>query len=876
MLKVKDLRNSFIDYFKSKDHRIVPSSPLLPKDDPTLLFTTAGMVQFKPMFAGTVDLEYTRAASIQKCLRTSDLEQVGRTKRHMTFFEMLGNFSFGDYFKNEAIEWAWEFSTDVIKFPKEKIWISIFENDDEAFEIWNKKIGVPSARIVRLGRKDNFWGPAGDSGACGPCSELYLDRGENYGCGNPDCKPGCDCDRFLEFWNLVFNQFYQDTTGKQIPLPKTGIDTGMGLERLATLEQNVDSVFETDEMMTLIKFISSGTGKEYKTENIIPMNVIADHARTLSFAMSDGIYPSNDGRGYVLRRILRRALRYGRMLSIREPFIYRLVDPVSDIMSPYYPELKDSVKNIKNVIESEEKRFLETIENGMDRLDEIIKRMKKAGGKLISGSDAFTLYDTFGFPYEMTEEIAQENSLSIDRSGFEKNMQDQRDRGKQSWKGADGLGKIFDDAAKSAGDTVFLGYDTTNAESEIVLVYSDASDNKIIKQDEEGFIVLKGTPFYGEAGGQVGDIGKITSGKSVFEVTDTKKINKTIIHTGKVISGEFKTGSGVRASVDVLNRNLIRANHTATHLLQAALRNLLGSHVKQAGSRVDPERMRFDFSHFSALSQEEISGIEKTVNEKIWSNIPVNTKVMNLDDAVKSGAMAVFDEKYEDKVRVVSVEGFSSELCGGTHVSKTGEIGFIKIIKESSPGAGLRRIEAVTLKGAMERLANYENIVSEISGTLNVSEHDIIKKIEDTSVKFKSLEKELEKIKRSSLASGIDEMISRAVESNGIKIIFSVFNDMDADSLRELTDRIRSKEQNSVVLFGSEIENKALFLFAATTQAVNKGADCGAVIREASKIAGGGGGGRKDMAQAGGKDPSKIDAAIKEAVAMTIKMLGKK
>ncbi len=876
MLKVKDLRNSFIDYFKSKDHRIVPSSPLLPKDDPTLLFTTAGMVQFKPMFAGTVDLEYTRAASIQKCLRTSDLEQVGRTKRHMTFFEMLGNFSFGDYFKNEAIEWAWEFSTEVIKFQKDKIWISIFENDDEAYEIWNKRIGVPASRIVRLGRKDNFWGPAGDSGACGPCSELYLDRGEEYGCKNKDCKPGCDCDRFLEFWNLVFNQFYQDTTGKQIPLPKTGIDTGMGLERLATLEQNVDSVFETDEMMTLIKFISSNTGKDYKTQNIIPMNVIADHARTLSFAMSDGIYPSNDGRGYVLRRILRRALRYGRMLSIREPFIYRLVDPVSDLMSPYYPELKDSVKNIKNVIESEEKRFLETIENGMDRLDEIIKGMKKAGGKLISGSDAFTLYDTFGFPYEMTEEIAQENSLSIDKSGFEKNMQDQRDRGKQSWKGADVLGKVFDEAAKTAGDTVFLGYDSTSADSEIVLVYPDASDNKIIRQNDEGFIVLKETPFYGEAGGQVGDIGKITSGTSVFEVSDTKKINKTIIHIGKVISGEFKTGIKVNASVDVLNRNLIRANHTATHLLQAALRNLLGNHVKQAGSRVDPERMRFDFSHFSALSHDEISGIEKTVNEKIWSNIPVNTKVMNLDDAVKSGAMAVFDEKYEDKVRVVTVEGYSSELCGGTHVSKTGEIGLIKIIKESSPGAGLRRIEAVTLKGAMERLANYENIISEISGTLNVSENDIVKKIEDTSVKYKSLEKELDKIKRSSLASGIDEMISKAVELNGIKIISSVFKDMDADSLRELTDKIRSKVQNSVVLFVSEIENKALFLFAATSQAVSKGADCGAVIREASKIAGGGGGGRKDMAQAGGKDPSKIDAAIKEAVSMTMKMLGKK
>ena len=548
MHKVRDLRNSFIDFFKEQGHKIVPSSSLVPKDDPTLLFTTAGMVQFKPMFAGTVDLEYTRAASIQKCLRTSDLEQVGRTKRHLTLFEMLGNFSFGDYFKEEAIDFAWDYSTNVIGFPKEKLWASIYENDDEAYELWNKRIGIPAERIVRLGKEDNFWGPAGDTGACGPCSELYFDRGEEFGCGSPDCKPGCDCDRYMEYWNLVFNQFNQNEKGEFEPLPRTGIDTGMGLERLATLVQGVDSVFETDELKSLIEFVSRESGKKYEGSNMLPIKVIVEHGRTLTFAMSDGIYPSNDGRGYVLRRVLRRALRYSRLLGLKEPFVYKVVDPIVEAMGDFYPEITETVANVKNVIESEEKRFLETIENGMDRLEEIMKGAKKSGSGLITGSDAFVLYDTFGFPLEMTTEMAIEQGLKVDTDGFTSEMEKQRERGKQSWKGSDlGFESVFDEIIAKAGNTEFLGYEKESAEADILLLYKETVKSGEISEGDRGIVVLNRTPFYGESGGQVGDIGEIICGDSLFSVEDTKKHNKTHIHIGTVVKGSFKEGDKVEA-----------------------------------------------------------------------------------------------------------------------------------------------------------------------------------------------------------------------------------------------------------------------------------------------------------------------------------------
>jgi alanyl-tRNA synthetase len=866
MLKVMDLRKAFVEFFKEKEHKIVPSSSLFPKNDPTLLFTTAGMVQFKPMFAGTVELEYKRAVSVQKCLRTSDLENVGRTKRHLTFFEMLGNFSFGDYFKKEAIEFAWEFSTKVIGFPKEKIWVSIYENDDEAFEIWNKTIGVEADKIVRLGKKDNFWGPAGDSGACGPCSELYLDRGESFGCGDPDCKPGCECERFLEFWNLVFNQFNQDMEGNLQPLPQTGIDTGMGLERLATLIQGVDSVYETDEFKTLIDFVVSESGKKYEGANIIPIKVMIDHARALTFAMSDGIYPSNEGRGYVLRRILRRALRFSRQLGINEPFLYKIVDSVVEIMSDFYPEIGQSAKNIKAVIESEEKRFLDTLETGMSKLEDLMKSLSNEKIKTIKGKDAFVLYDTFGFPFEMTAEIALENGFTVSKDEFEAEMENQRQSGRNSWKsGDDGLDKYFDDAVKIASDTVFTGYDEEKSESKIIAVFTEQGQNDKINQEQRGFIVLDKTPFYGESGGQLGDIGQIICGENIFNVEDTKKSHKTIIHIGSVEKGAFSKGDNVIAKIDAINRNLVRANHTATHLLQAALRNILGDHVKQAGSVVSSERLRFDFSHYKAMSLDEISKVEKVVNEKIWQNLPVSTKIMNIDDAVKSGAMAVFDEKYEDSVRVVSVGDFSKELCGGTHVSNSANIGLLAIQKESSPGAGIRRIEAITLKGALEKYKELKLWQEQIISISEVSALDCFSRIKELSEENKKFKKELEKIKKESLVSDIDNIISKAKKVNDVSIISYSLKNADVEQLKSLADVLRDKLSNSVVLLGSVTEDKALLLYASTKSVIEKGIDCGKIMKETAKIIGGGGGGRPDMAQAGGKQAGQIDNALNAA-----------
>ena len=873
MLTVNDLRRSFLDFFKEREHKIVASSSLQPKDDPTLLFTTAGMVQFKPMFAGTIDLEYTRAATVQKCLRTSDLENVGKTKRHCTFFEMLGNFSFGDYFKVEAIEYAWDYSIDVIGFPKDKIWISIFQDDDEAFEIWHKRIGVSKEKIVRLGKKDNFWGPAGDSGACGPCSELHYDRGESYGCGSKDCKPGCDCDRFLEYWNLVFNQFNQTVKGKLLPLPQTGIDTGMGLERLATLVQDVDSIYGIDELKSFVDFVSKKAGQKYNGENIAPINVIVEHARALTFAMSDGIYPSNDGRGYVLRRVLRRALRFSRQLGITEPFIYTVVDPIVKTMGEFYPEIKESKKNVKSVIESEEKRFLETIENGMDRLEEAMKDLKKKKEKTISGENAFLLYDTFGFPLEMTQEIAIENGLNVDLKSYDKEMQKQRERGKQSWKGNENIEKLFDDISREAGDTVFTGYEFDTTESKIKLLCNEKEKTKKLSKGDKGLVVLEKTPFYGESGGQVGDIGEINSDKGKFKVYNTKKHNNSTIHMGEVIDGEIKSGNKVRAEIDAINRNLICANHTATHLLQSALRNILGEHVKQSGSLVEPGRFRFDFSHFNAMSDNEIDKVESIVNEKIWENISLDTKVMNIDDAVKSGAMAVFDEKYEDVVRVVSIDNFSKELCGGTHVNRTGEIGMFKILKEASPGAGIRRIEAITLKGILDKYNEQEGIIKILMSSTGVTEDGIVSKVNDLIEKNKVLEKEMSKYKKENLSSEIDVMIKNAEDIKGTKIISYEFKDTQADELRSLSDSIRSNEQNSVVLFGSDNNGKPLLLFAATNKAVKNGVDCGKIIKDSAKIVGGGGGGRKDMAQAGGKSSDNLKKALNEAVSITKKMI---
>lgn len=868
MLTVMDLRNSFIEFFRERDHQIVPSSSLLPRDDPSMLFTTAGMVQFKPMFAGTVELEYTRAATVQKCLRTSDLENVGRTKRHCTFFEMLGNFSFGDYFKKEAIEYAWDYSINSVGFPKEDIWISIYEEDDESFELWKDHIGIPAHKIVRLGKEDNFWGPAGDSGACGPCSELYLDRGEAFGCGSPDCKPGCDCERFLEYWNLVFNQFYQDVNGKLSPLPQTGIDTGMGLERLAALVQNVDSIYGIDEMKKLVDFICRERGLQYEGDTVVPVNVLVEHFRALAFAISDGAYPSNEGRGYVLRRILRRALRFGRQIGIDEPFLYRLMDPLVEIMGDYYPEIQTASKNVINLLEGEERRFLETLENGMDRLDEIIKLLRKDRKSKISGEDAFVLYDTYGFPLEMTTEIAAEHDLNVDIEGFEQEMSLQRERGKKSWKGVDTEMEMhFEQISREAGSTDFRGYEENIVDTDIVLISNGKHIVDSLAAGESGLLITGETSFYGEAGGQIGDTGQIvTTDGDRFQVNDTKVINKTIVHMGEMLEGEIRTGERVTAEISVIRRNLIRASHTATHLLNASLRTVLGDHVMQSGSLVEPGRFRFDFSHFQALSDDEIHDIEDIVNMRIWENLPVETTVTEIEKALSMGALAVFDEKYDEIVRVITIPDFSMELCGGTHVDNTGKIGVFKILRESSPGAGMRRIEAATLKGVLDRYNVQSQILSRISQVLNVPEGDITKKIDDLVERTNRLDKEIEKLRSKELVSDIDNLIENAITVNGTKIISHTFNEVTVKDLRHLSDVIRSREKDSVVLFGSSVGGNALLLFAATKNAVNNGIDCGSIIKDVSKIADGSGGGKKDMAQAGGKNPEALGRVLKEAV----------
>ncbi len=649
----------------------------------------------------------------------------------------------------------------------------------------------------------------------------------------------------------------------------------MGLERLTTLVQNVDSIYETDELKKFADFVCRETGTKYEGDAVRSVNTMIEHARALTFAIADGAYPSNEGRGYVLRRIIRRALRYARLIGVTEPFIYRIVDPIIDAMGPYYPEVRDARKNIQNLLEGEEKRFLETLENGIDRLEEIMKGLKKSGASVMKGNDAFVLYDTFGFPLEMTVEIAAEQDLAVDTAEFENEMNKQRERGKQSWKGGDsGREQVLESLARKAGGTNFLGYDMETSESGILLL-SDGKDLVgSIEKGPEAFLVTQDTTFYGESGGQVGDRGSIVSRNgAVFQVEDTVKFDKTIIHTGRVVSGQFSEGDTVTTEIDTVRRNLIKANHTATHLLQAALRNVLGDHVRQSGSIVEPDRFRFDFTHFNPLTKEEIDEIERLVNLKAWESIPVTTSIMDLETALKSGAMAEFGEKYEGTVRVVQVPGFSMELCGGTHLDNTGKIGVFKITREASPGAGLRRIEAITLKGVYERYNSQSSLIAELAALLNVTEGGMAKKIEDTLKRAGALEKELEKFRKESLTSDVDTMIGNAVETGGVKIIAQSFKGVAIDELRDLSDLIRSKVQESVVLFGSDVDEKALLLFAATNNAVKKGIDCGGIIKAASKILGGGGGGRKDMAQAGGKSPEKLDEALREATAAAQKMV---
>ena len=873
MLTVKDIRNSFLQYFKDNNHRIVSSSSLVPKDDPTLLFTNAGMVQFKNVFLGQEKRDYSRAVTVQRCVRAggkhNDLEKVGYTSRHHTFFEMLGNFSFGDYFKRDAIKFAWGYLNGVLKIPAERMWVTVFKEDDEAAGIWLDDVGIDPKRFSRLGEKDNFWA-MGDTGPCGPCSEIFYDHGESIP-GGPPGSSGDDLDRYVEIWNLVFMQFNRSADGSLTPLPKPSVDTGMGLERVAAVMQGKHSNYDIDLFKNLLKAASEITC-EKNTENK-SLRVIADHIRSSGFLIADGIVPSNEGRGYVLRRIIRRALRHGHKLGTKDIFFYKLVDALVNEMGEAYPELAKAQKMVEDALYREEEQFARTLDNGMRVLE---KAMDDIKGKVIPGEIAFKLYDTFGFPLDLTQDIVREQNFTVNESGFENEMEKQRERGRLSWKGSDPAEeKLLDDIIKIADHTEFTGYQNDSTESEIIVISNESSIASKLTLNEKGCIVTKATSFYGESGGQTGDKGRLVSASAggVFRVDDTKKFNKTILHYGEVIQGELSTGDKIKTEIDVVRRNLTKANHTATHLLQAALRKVVGEHVKQAGSLVEPERFRFDFSHFSPLTEDEIVEVENIVNEKIWEGRNVRTEVMEIDKAVSKGALAVFDEKYEDTVRVVSVDGFSMELCGGTHVDNTGRIGVFKILKEGSPGAGVRRIEAVTLKGIFERFTNQTRILNDIGKELNMQENDFPAKIAELVERVNKTEKEIKKIKSASLVSEADSLLSDAVNVNGVKIVSREFDNVDADGLKNLSDNVRAKEQLSVTCFGSKAGGKVLLLFAATKGAVEKGIDCGSMIKEASRIVGGGGGGKKDMAQAGGKSPEKLSGALARAVEMAKKQL---
>ncbi|TAL24653.1 MAG: alanine--tRNA ligase [Nitrospirae bacterium] len=873
-MKSKEIRRAFLDYFLSKGHERIKSFSLIPRNDPTLLFTNAGMVQFKAIFLGEEKRTYTRAVSCQKCLRAggkhNDLENVGHTARHHTFFEMLGNFSFGDYFKKDAILFAWELLTEIYKLPKDRLWVSVYEKDDEAERLWLELTGLPSDRIVRLGAKDNFW-QMGDTGPCGPCSEIIIDQGENVGCGKAECKVGCDCDRFLELWNLVFMQFNRDGSGNLTPLPKPSIDTGMGLERISAVLQGKLNNFDTDLFSSVISETESLSGRKYgrNESDDASIRVIADHIRAIAFLISDGLMPSNDGRGYVLRRILRRASRHAKMLGIGEPVLYKLIEPVAEFMGEIYPELIDEKERASKVLRFEEERFSRTLEQGMRIMDEVIADAKKAGLKSVPGDEIFRLYDTFGFPVDLARDIASDNHLVLDDEGFHKEMEMQRERARAAWVGEEeAVSSIYRELLSEIGKTEFIGYESFHSAS---VVKAILKEGKIIKEALRGEVVeifLDKTPFYGESGGQVGDTGEITSDGLRALVTDTKKaIEGLHSHIIKIKEGKLKVWDKVNCTVDVQKRKAVMRNHTATHLLQTSLRNIVGEHVKQAGSLVAPDRLRFDFTHFFSLSAAEIEEIEDVVNQQILENIGVEITVMDIKEAIASGAMALFGEKYGETVRVVKVPGFSSELCGGTHCKATGDIGPFVILSEGSVASGIRRIEALTGAAAFGHLREKENELRRISDMLKTDKPS--ERIEKLITDLKDLEREVERLKGKAASESSASLIDKARDINGIKVISCRVDGLEKKDLRVLADNLKEKLGSGVVVLASVSNGEAAILSMVTNDLTNK-IKAGEILKEVAQLAGGRGGGKPEMAEGGTKDIEKLDKAL-EAVYDIIK-----
>ncbi len=872
MMTGSQIREQFLKYFEEHGHTIVASSGLIPKDDPSLLFTNSGMVQFKNCFLGLEDKGYTRAASSQKSVRAggkhNDLENVGFTARHHTFFEMLGNFSFGDYFKKESISWGWEFLTDKMGLPKEKLWITIYQDDDEAFEIWNKTMGVPAERIVRMGMDSNFW-MMGETGPCGPCSEILYDQGPDVGCGRSECSVQCDCDRHLELWNHVFTQFDRDKDGNFNPLPKPNIDTGMGLERLTAVIQGVRSNYDSDLFMPIIRFMERISGKTYgvSPDSDVSIRVIADHSRAVTFLIGDGCLPSNEGRGYVLRRILRRAARHGKLLGLDKPFLNEVVSVVVGIMKDAYPDLIDKESFIRKVVVNEEQRFIETLDSGLKILSEEVSTLKKTGLTVVPGEVVFKLYDTFGFPVDLTADIVKKDGLTLDHDGFEKAMEAQRERARESWKGSGGQAVADSYLKLAAGgiSTEFIGYrGVTESASRITAILKKDKEVEGLQEGENAEIIVEQTPFYGEKGGQVGDTGVIEGDGFRFEVWETQwPLDNLITHIGKLKQGVLKVGDPVELKVDRDVRQAIEAHHSGTHVLNAALRKTLGDHVKQSGSFVNPERLRFDFTHFSRIEASEMDAIETIANEYIRRNAEVDTRVLAREEAMKTGACAVFDEKYGESVRVVKMGDFSMELCGGTHVNKTGDIGLLKVIGESSVAAGVRRIEAVTGQEALKYVKAVESELRKAASMLKVSPMEVSDRLEKMQKHQRDLEKEIEALKARLASKDLSQLYEKIKEINGVRVLAVSVDTDDIKTLRDVGDKLRDRIQSGIILIGSRAGDKAMLL-CLVTKDLTKKYHAGNIIKEIAPIVGGSGGGRPDMAQAGGTKPENLQQALEK------------
>ncbi len=873
-MNTKDIRDTFLGYFVSNGHRLVPSSSLIPQNDPTLLFTNAGMVQFKKIFTGEEKADYTRACTSQKCVRAggkhNDLENVGYTARHHTFFEMLGNFSFGDYFKKDAIRFAWELLTGQFKLPPGRLWITVFNDDDEAYKIWQNDIKVPSSHIVRMGEKDNFWS-MGDTGPCGPCSEIIFDQGETVPCDNPEDGIGSDCDRYLEIWNLVFMQYNKQQDSTLVPLPKPSIDTGMGLERISAVLSGVTSNYDIDIFKSIIAALSDILHIRYDRDKLTgtALRVIADHIRAAVFIINDGVFPSNEQRGYVLRRIIRRALRYAFMVGMREPVLYTSASPIVKLYSDTYTELNAHENIIGSTIKDEETKFLMTLERGLSFIDEHLHTLTSSGSKIIDGEFAFRLYDTYGFPIDILSDIAKENGVGIDYPGFNQLMDGQKRKAREASKFGKAMDikdtSLYNQIAQTTGPTEFVGYRRLSLKTPVLFIIKNDQLADELKEGEEGILIFKETPFYGESGGQAGDSGMISTGSNKFSVSDTvKPVEGLIAHTGKMEHGHFTKGQNVELAVNKEDRQATALHHTATHLLQAALRKWIGSHIAQAGSYVSPSRLRFDFTHNRALSPEEILQIEATVNQWIRENHEVNITFSSLDDAVKEGAIALFDEKYKDIVRVITIDKISKELCGGTHIKRTGDIGLFVITKESSVSAGVRRIEALTGNVAYRFVRDKMSLLKDISSVLGTSETDIMMGLNKQKQKIKELEK-TGPDKTKSLSELANDILSKAVRINGIHIVSAVLDQGTLDDVRALSDTIKQKLQSGIGAIGVNINNKATIIVFVTGNLTGR-YDAGKIAKQMAATVDGSGGGRKDFAQAGGPSVDKLSIAVGQIV----------